>query len=91
MGCYVLAWVSYRSAVTAAKRFCDALGTASDLQHLRLWDAMALERPRNTDELLWVRGPLLTALIAGHPPLYQEQLQSLVYAAESATPTPSPR
>src|SRR5262249_19758586 len=76
--CYLLAWASYRSAVAAARRFCDALAVAFDLYHLRLWDAMALPRPRSVDDVVRGSGELLTDLLAGHE-LTPEQKRSLAY------------
>lgn len=45
LGCYLLGWAAYRSAIAAAQRFCEALAVAFDLYHLQLWDALSSERP----------------------------------------------
>lgn len=76
--CYVVAWVSYRSAVAAARRFCDSLAVVFDLHHLLLWDAMSLSRPRSVHDAREHRGGVLTKLLAEHH-LALEQLRSLVY------------
>lgn len=42
---YLLCWACYRAAVAAARGFCTSLAAAIDLHHLRLFDALQLERP----------------------------------------------
>ena len=44
---YLLCWASYRGAIAAARGFCISLAAAIDLHHLRLFDALNLERPAN--------------------------------------------
>lgn len=43
--CFSFAWLSYRAAVAAAKRFSLGLSVMFDLHHLRVWDGLALPRP----------------------------------------------
>ena len=45
LGTYMLCWACYRAAVAAARGFCDSLAAAVDLHHLKLYDALQLERP----------------------------------------------
>lgn len=47
---YLLCWMSYRAAVAAARGFCTSLAAAIDLNHLKLFDALQLERPANLEE-----------------------------------------
>lgn len=42
---YLLTWACYRSSVAAAWRFSLSLAAAIDLYHLKLYDALSLERP----------------------------------------------
>lgn len=42
---YLLSWACYRAAVAAARGFSNSLAAAVDLYHLRLFDALSLERP----------------------------------------------
>lgn len=44
---YIVCWASYAGAVAAARSFCRGLAAAVDLSHLRLYDALQLERPPN--------------------------------------------
>lgn len=44
---YVLTWACYRSAIAAAQRFSVSLAAAVDLYHLKLYDALSLQRPPN--------------------------------------------
>lgn len=47
---YLLCWMCYRAAVAGARGFCNSLAAAVDLHHLRLFDALQLERPPNLEE-----------------------------------------
>jgi hypothetical protein len=47
---YLLTWACYRSSVAAARRFSLSLAAAVDLYHLRLYDALSLERPANLEQ-----------------------------------------
>ena len=47
---YLLCWMCYRAAVAGARGFCNSLAAAVDLHHLRLFDALQLERPANLKE-----------------------------------------
>jgi hypothetical protein len=42
---YLLCWASYAAAVAAARGFCTSLAAAVDLNHLKLFDALQLDRP----------------------------------------------
>jgi hypothetical protein len=67
IGCYLFAWMSYRSAVAAAKDFSYALAVAFDLHHLDLWDALGLERPADLDDEHGTWAPLLSTFLRGGP------------------------
>jgi hypothetical protein len=45
VGTYALCWACYRAAVNAAKGFSKSLAAAVDLHHLKLFDALQMERP----------------------------------------------
>ncbi|GIM88832.1 hypothetical protein Ato02nite_006250 [Paractinoplanes toevensis] len=62
-GCYLFAWASYRAALAAAYRFCNAVSVAVDLYHLRLWDALSLQRPESFADEQRRMGPLLCQLL----------------------------
>jgi hypothetical protein len=47
VGTYVLCWACYRAAVEAAQSFSKSLAAAVDLHHLKLFDALQIERPAN--------------------------------------------
>jgi hypothetical protein len=47
---YLVCWVCYRAAVAAASGYSNSLAAAFDLHHLRLFDALQLERPANLAE-----------------------------------------
>lgn len=47
---YLLCWMCYRAAVAGARGFSNSLAAAFDLHHLRLFDALQLERPANLKE-----------------------------------------
>jgi hypothetical protein len=63
IGCYLFAWMSYRAAVAAAKRFSVMLEVAFDLHHLALWDAMSLPRPKDLRDVL-EQAPVLSRMLA---------------------------
>jgi hypothetical protein len=50
LGTYLVSWLCYRSAVAAARGFSDSLAAAVDLHHLKLFDALQLERPASLAE-----------------------------------------
>jgi hypothetical protein len=45
LGAYIFCWASYRAAVAAARGFSTSLAAAVDLCHLKLFDALSLDRP----------------------------------------------
>jgi len=45
VGTYVLCWACYRAAVDAAQGFSKSLAAAVDLHHLKIFDALQMERP----------------------------------------------
>lgn len=47
---YMLTWACYRSSVAAARRFSLSLAAAIDLYHLKLYDALSLERPADLEQ-----------------------------------------
>jgi hypothetical protein len=47
---YLLTWACYRSSVAAARRFSLSLAAAIDLYHLKLYDALSLERPADLEQ-----------------------------------------
>ncbi|MFB9444480.1 hypothetical protein Dvina_07150 [Dactylosporangium vinaceum] len=62
VACYIFAWLSYKSAVAGARRFCISLAVMFDLHHLKVWDSLSLPRPANlADEQ--IRGKLLSLLL----------------------------
>lgn len=50
VGTYLVCWLCYESAVAAARGFSNGLAAVIDLNHLRLFDAMQLERPSSLAE-----------------------------------------
>lgn len=85
LGCYLLAWVSYRAAIAAAKHFSEAMAVAFDLHHLDLWDAMSLDRPRDVDAVRQEHGENLSNLLAGRP-LRRDQYRRLTYQPRPEPP-----
>jgi hypothetical protein len=61
---YLLTWACYRSSVAAARRFSLSLAAAVDLYHLKLYDALSLERPADLEEEL-KRNEALSRLFSG--------------------------
>jgi hypothetical protein len=47
---YLLTWACYRSSIAAARRFSLSLAAAVDLYHLKLYDALSLERPADLEQ-----------------------------------------
>ena len=47
---YMLTWACYRSSVAAARRLSLSLAAAIDLYHLKLYDALSLERPADLEQ-----------------------------------------
>jgi hypothetical protein len=61
---YVLCWASYRAAIAAARGFSTNLAAAVDLYHLKLFDALSLERPADIDDEV-ARNSVLTDFFHG--------------------------
>jgi hypothetical protein len=61
---YVQTWACYRSSVAAARRFSLSLAAAIDLYHLKLYDALSLERPADLEQEL-ERNAALSRLFSG--------------------------
>ena len=79
---YVLCWACYRAAVAAARGFCDSLAAAIDLHHLRLYDALQLERPADMATEL-TRNEVLSKLFRGDG-LDNDQMTELRYLPPKA-------
>jgi hypothetical protein len=79
---YVLCWASYRAAVAAARGFSTNLAAAVDLYHLRLFDALSLERPAGIDDEI-ARNSVLTQFFHGYE-LTQAHKSILRYVAPKA-------
>lgn len=47
---YLMTWACYRSSIAAARRFSLSLAAAVDLYHLKLYDALSLERPADLEQ-----------------------------------------
>ena len=62
---YLLSWASYRAAVAAARGFSIILATVVDLNHLKLYDALSLERPADLGEEI-SRNAVLMNLFRGN-------------------------
>jgi hypothetical protein len=93
IGCYLFSWTSYRSAITAARRFSNGLGVAFDMHHLALWDALSLDRPTHLQEEYSKRGDQLTRLFLQEDELEPYERESFVYLpppSPSPWPTPPP-
>lgn len=67
---YLLTWACYRSSVAAARRFSLSLAAAVDLYHLRLYDALSLERPADLEQER-ERNVALSRLFSGELEDYQ--------------------
>jgi hypothetical protein len=85
LACYFLAWTAYRSAVTAAKRFCEALSLAFDLHHLQLWDALSLPRPTDLEDEE-SKAEALSRLLDGTQALSFEERELFAWLAPGAAP-----
>jgi hypothetical protein len=81
---YLLTWASYRAAVAAARGFCTILATAVDLNHLKLYDALSLERPANLEDEI-SRNELLQEFLRGNflTPGEQKTLRYVTPAVDS--------
>jgi hypothetical protein len=82
VGCYAVAWASYRASVAAAQGYCSDLAAAVDLYHLDMRDALHLERPANLlDEL--ARNTLLSAALRGAD-LAEDEAEEIRYLPPTA-------
>ncbi|WP_250035211.1 hypothetical protein [Paractinoplanes maris] len=90
VACYLFAWASYRSSVSAARRFGNELAVAFDLHHLALWDALSLERPADLENEYEVRGPLLTKMFYDEEQLQTNERETFSYLPPPPPPWPPP-
>jgi hypothetical protein len=84
---YLACWACYRSAVAAARRFSISLAAAVDLHHLKLFDALSLERPANLAEER-ERNKTLTKLFRGEL-LKKQEMDVLRYITPVAADKPT--
>ena len=81
VGTYLVCWLCYQSAVAAARGYSDGLAAVIDLNHLRLFDAVQLERPPSLAEE-WELNTKLEMLFSDQ--VDQEVAAELRYVAPKA-------
>jgi len=73
---FIVAWVSYRAAVAAAKGYCIDMAAAVDLHHRDFWRAFELQPPANLEAEIG-RGAIVSAVLAGrdHDPGFDRTVE----------------